>query len=313
MNKIKILTSYKIFILIILNLQATSNSVNKCYNQNIKKTAENKNNLKKTMIKKITIFVHGTTPLEYPIYNPSIVKNFFLCPAGLKKVSDIEENLHPKKLATIISDSDPEIFPIETFYLFGWSGKLSFTERKKVAQELYKQVRELLKKYDEETQLTFISHSHGGNILLHLAEEKDPLEIDRLILFACPVQKKTKDLVHSQCFKKVYSIHSHTDIIQIIDPQGFKELREMLNNGVSNISVKKIYDSKNLLQPKAFFSHRHFEPAPNLYQIKVAFAKRGLMHIDFLLPRFLKQLPKIIKKTDQQKNDLKKEIKLILE
>ena len=61
-----------------------------------------------------------------------------------------------------------------------------------------------------------------------------------------------------------------------------------------------------------FFSQRHFEPSQNLYQIKVEFAKRGLMHIDFLLPRFLKQMPTIIKKIDQQKIE-DKEFKIVLD
>ena len=259
----------------------------------------------------ITIFIHGTTPLKYLIFKPLLIKAFFSCPEGLIKANDIERNIHVKKIAQVISESAPKQFPLETFYLFGWSGKLSFTEREKTSIELYEEIKKIVKKHKSEVEIQLITHSHGGNIALNLAKIPDPqIKIDKLILVACPVQQRTASLISSPIFKQVYSIHSHTDIFQVIDPQGLKDLREMACEGIKNISLKKIP------APNMFFSHRHFEPSDNLSQVHVYFKKRGLFHLDFLLSRFLKQIPEIINRADKTVKSAKnknKEISLLLD
>ncbi|MBT3456370.1 hypothetical protein HN446_04875 [bacterium] len=242
----------------------------------------------------ITVFIHGTTPLEYLIFKPEFIKNFFSCPQGLVKATEINDNLHFKEVVSTLSKADSKHFPIENFYLFGWNGKLSFIERKQAAEKFKAELESLISSYDPETKVNLITHSHGGNIVLNMADcKKLNIKIDKLIMLACPVQEKTSHLINSDTFKTVYAIHSHADIIQVIDPQGIKELSEMINDGISNITLKKIP------KPQMFFSHRHFKPSEKLRQIEVSFPRRRLTHLDFLLTRFLKQLPELIQNIDK--------------
>ena len=106
---------------------------------------------------KITVFIHGTTPLKYLIFKPTIVKNFFDCPSGLVKAKDVGHQFHVKKIAKIISQSSPAKFSLKHFYLFGWSGKLSPSERKKEAQNLYKQLLVLFKECGKDAFIQIIT------------------------------------------------------------------------------------------------------------------------------------------------------------
>lgn len=223
----------------------------------------------------VTVWIHGTklTP-------ESFMYKFFYRKMGLHPCLSYDECFHMRTIANTLNN-DPVEFPLEHFYIFGWSGKLNFQERKKCSHDLFNELLALQKKYQEtynmQPYFRLITHSHGGNVALNLAlhnTQEQYLNIDELILLACPVQTKTMHLIKDPCFKQIYSFYSESDLIQIIDPQGLYKNKE------PNTSL---------------FSKRVFEPQQNLIQIKACSSKRGLMHIEFIYLKFLKHFPQIMK------------------
>ena len=201
---------------------------------------------------------------------------------GLAKVASYEPKCQLHKIATTLCSSDPEQYDFEHFYTFGWSGKLCFKARLQAAQELYNALCELERHYQNaygvKPRFRIITHSHGGNVALNLAnvqEPDKPLEIDELILLACPVQCATKSSVTADCFVKVYSFYSSVDMFQVIDPQGLYKER-----------------SENT------FSQRQFDHGEKLRQAKIKINGRSLMHIDFIFTTFIKHLPQLSKEID---------------
>ncbi|OGB84782.1 hypothetical protein A3F66_00805 [candidate division TM6 bacterium RIFCSPHIGHO2_12_FULL_32_22] len=268
---------------------------------------------------KVTVWVHGTK-----LFTSKIFPTFFYSKPGLLHVSDYACENHLRKLGDWLYDFSPEEFPLGHFYQFGWSGDLSVKARENAARELSDALAVLMynykEKYDLEPNLTLITHSHGGNVALNLAkfhesvseltshpstssgraaahgEPVEPYErfckkssenykIDRLILLACPVQKETKSLVSSDLFKKVYSLYSSLDSIQVLDPQGLQY---------------KTKNEKDSMAP--LFSQREFESAPNLKQGKVKLHGRGIAHVEFLLKPFLKNLSRLIFELENSKD-----------
>ncbi|HSC24600.1 MAG TPA: hypothetical protein VLB80_00075 [Candidatus Babeliales bacterium] len=267
------------------------------------------------------LWVHGNGLNEYlPNFLGKIAHNV------TNALSDHKQNLHKitnddthysylqaKTLSTI----DPTQFNLNHFYTFGWSGKLDICSRKQAAYDLFYDLKLVVQNYQKtygvKPDIILISHSHGGNVLLHLAEIIDPdgfeLIISKAILLACPIQKHTSHLINAPLFKKIYSLHSHADILQIIDLQGLH--------------------TKNKVT-KPLFSERHFNPHPKLIQASICWKtyplwipedyrtdeiiikkiiyylttisyikkNRGLFHIEFLLLPFIRQLPIIINQLD---------------
>ena len=226
----------------------------------------------------ITIWVHGTK------LTPSFVMpTFFYRQIGLVKAENYDTKYHMRTIAHTLCQADPDAYAFEHFYIFGWSGKLSFKQRKKAAEDLYQAICSLAEQYKEEynvlPRFRIITHSHGGNVPLNLPFVIDPaqlIEIDELILLACPVQCETKAGIAADCFKKVYSFYSSSDMFQVIDPQG----------------LYKKSTAENI------FSQRQFDHLDRLRQAKIKLNGRSLMHIDFLCSHFLKHLPNINKQID---------------
>lgn len=223
----------------------------------------------------ITVWVHGTR-----LFGSSTFEKEFNNQPGLKKASLVG----PCKLKTIaqaLMNASPECFNPEQFYLFGWDGKLTNAARKQAAEQLYRELKNLSTEYRKTHRvspcLRLMAHSHGGNVILNLAtiddSENDKLEIDQVILLACPVQESTKKLIHDPRFKQVFSLYSRLDMYQIIDPQGLHP---------SN--------------PNRFpiFSERTFDHDTKLIQSKIRVNKRGLTHYEFVQQDFLNNLPHII-------------------
>ena len=265
----------------------------------------------------VTIWVHGSKGHSHlPL--PKSTKNllqFFSDPKDLHKITDFDLQHYPFLRAKALSAIDQQ-FNLDHFYSFGWSGAITPTARKNAALDLFNALKSLhyayLEKYHIAPQFIIISHSHGGNVVLHLGEIIDPdgfeLRIEKAILLACPVQKHTSHLIKSPIFKRIYSLHSHTDMIQIIDPQG-------------------LHDRKKLTRP--LLSSRHFDMHPKLIQARIQWKngpqwiaddyiinitmkklikslnmlnfikkKRGLLHIEFVLFPFVRHLPAIINQLD---------------
>jgi len=229
--------------------------------------------------KLVTVWIHGTQLLP-----PWAFSNFFYSMTGLHPVLEYDKKYGMYTMASMLSDADKEQFPLEHFYSFGWSGKLSCKERESVALELYAALHDLMQQYEQEhgqyPHLTIITHSHGGNVVLNMvnAQINPSWAIDRLILLACPVQKVTCDYVKHPLFRKIYSFYSKLDAVQILDPQG----------------VQRKTDQRET----PLFSERMFPTCKHLKQAKIKINSRGLFHVEFLLSRFLPLLPSIIEEVD---------------
>jgi hypothetical protein len=224
----------------------------------------------------ITVWVHGTK-----LFTGKIFPTFFHSEPGLLPACNYTDQNHLKKVANWLFDYSPDEFPFEHFYQFGWSGELSVAARERAAKELSEELSALVgkyrDKYGKDPYLTVITHSHGGNVALNLDKFNKDYIINRLVILACPVQKETKDLIKSGLFQEIYSLYSTFDSIQILDPQGLQ------------YKVKDEYDFKAPL-----FSQREFDNVPNLKQGRVKLHGRGIMHVEFLLPHFLKYLSRLL-------------------
>lgn len=226
----------------------------------------------------VTIFIHGTLPPKTLLALPR-VGAFFKCPPGLTNSTQ----LNPTYLAGSIQQLEGD-----TVYTFGWSGNLSAQARKKAAADLAAIICSLK---DPSNLIRLVTHSHGGNVALYLAEQG--CTIDELILLACPVQTSTAPYVHDPCFKKVYSLHSHSDIMQVLDPQGLPALFNTLKkHGIE-------FTLAHLTKLGPLFSSRHFTPERKLKQMKVTHPNRPFLHIEFVLPSFIKKLPQLLATMDK--------------
>ena len=229
--------------------------------QHIEKTLQGDN---------VVIFIHGTViPLISPLnYRGSQQK-------GL--ISFVHCARRDKLIAETLMQVCPEEYQTHNFYVYGWSGILSFAERKRAAEDLYKRIKA------HTGQITFIAHSHGASVALYLSqialEDKNhQFSVQRLIMFAPPVQAVTAQYIKSPVFKKIYSFYSSADLGQIADPQG-------LYDDTRKVSTDKDY---------SLFSQRTFPHSANLIQVRVLLNMQSPGHSDFLIPRFLSRLPATI-------------------
>ena len=231
----------------------------------------------------ITVFVHGTK-----LILPPVDKLFFHCKSGFHKAQEIRNLLVHGKIAFLLDKSDPDHYPMQHFYFNCWSGKLDFKEREEAARALYKNLTELIEKYQKEygerPYLRVIGHSHGCNVILDLSAikpENSTLSIDQLILLACPVQKATQHLIMDPMFNSVYSLYSMADPIQVLDPQGLYTYTRKKN-------IKS-----------SLFSQRRFNPNSKLKQVQIKLNRRAPGHKEFIFPHMIKALPSIINAMDE--------------
>lgn len=229
----------------------------------------------------VTIWVHGTMLIK-PI------KKFHAAPPGLQPIEALPSSYHLKKTVTTLCQKDPEHFDFKHFYAFGWSGKLSPTEREHAANNLYQEIQNIRADYKKNhghyPRLRIITHSHGGNVTLNLAKicgHHDALCVDELILLACPVQNATKNLITAPCFKKIYAVYSDFDLMQVLDPQGIHPKTEKADR-----------------KDKTFFSQRHFPDQDNLIQVRIKLKGRSPFHAEFVMSHFIEKLPSILSEAE---------------
>ena len=237
---------------------------------------------------------------------------------GLHHLSNLNRQHYSFVRSHALATTDPVHFHPEHLYIFGWSGKLDLEERKIAAHDLFYSLKHLCttiqQNYCCAPEIILISHSHGGNIILHLAEIIDPdefeLSISKAILLACPVQKHTEHLISSPLFKRIYSLHSHTDMIQIADLQGLHNKKKRTK---PLLSMRHFNSHPKLSQAAIRWKNcpivHHEDLITNEVFIKkltscinaINFFKknRGLFHIEFQLLPFIRQLPSIIYKLDE--------------
>ncbi len=240
----------------------------------------------------ITIYIHGTL-LPRAVASIPLVRNFSFCPPGLIRASELDEKFHLNLIARTLESSNKVAFNLEHFYLFGWSGKLRHTARKEAAHDLIKHLLTLKKRAEAAHKVPvfkIITHSHGGNVALYLKEHthSNKLCIDELILLACPVQTETAEFVHDPLFKHVFSIHSHKDVLQVLDPQGVHSVLESLKT----MGLALTWTHLKRLGP--VFSSRHFKAGEQIVQLNVKYPHREFFHLEFLLPPFMSALPSLI-------------------
>jgi len=270
----------------------------------------------------ITVFIHGTFHL--PIMPKRAIKFVHNCidsavfaKKGLHKVTSLEDHyaqtwvkkFHHYHMLKTISEANSERFPFDSFYIFCWSAQLSPQKRFRDAQKLHASlvnlVAEYTKKYCAEPYMQLITHSHGGNVALNLAKINDtdstPISIDELILLACPVQYETSDLIHHAIFKKIYSLHSHWDVLQVVDAQGWVPFKERVKKFFTREPEKPIETAEETQKNKCFFSERHFENDPKLVQANIHYGLRGMLHIEFISESFMRHLPALLTSIDTQK------------
>ena len=203
---------------------------------------------------------------------------------GMHKITAYDHYYNCRKIADLLVKADPHHYNLEHFYYFGWSGKLCFIERKKAAQKLYTELETLYQAHKnilgEGPIFRIITHSHGGNVFLNLANiipADSKMVIEEAIILACPVQEKTKHLVASKCFKKIYAFYSGNDMFQVLDPQGWYKKGKT----------------------KKLFSDRTFPRHDNLRQARIKLNGGHPMHIDFFLPKFMANLPAACRALDE--------------
>ena len=116
--------------------------------------------------------------------------------------------------------------PKNYYYTYGWSGLLSRNARYYDSLNFYRALEQERAKFRAqgiEPKIRVIGYSHGGKIILNLAEiQKNEqvdkkLSIDEAIFLGMPVQCSDTDEINNPLFKKIYNIFSGGDRIQQLD------------------------------------------------------------------------------------------------
>ncbi len=240
----------------------------------------------------ITIWVHGTILFRREFYQKIFDKQ-----SGLFLAQHLPEHHRFYKIARAITDKDPDHFPLETFHIFAWSGRLSIKERKMAAKKLHLDLNVLIKEYQKHYDcyptIRIIAHSHGGNVVLHMAKKESltPISIKSLVLLACPVQEKTMYLVNMPMFEHIYSLYSSIDMIQVIAPQ---------------LTHHTYRGRRRYKMPS--FSARRFPSFPHVIQTKIKLNGYPISHTRFTKLDFVKILPTILQKLDSWDTLLQNEL-----
>lgn len=234
----------------------------------------------------ITIWVHGTRFIRRPLFY-----TYFDGIPSIRPVQEIDPESTIFENAHTLHATAPDQFPLETFYVFGWSGKLRSTIRQEAANYLYAEIQRILKNYKEKhtktPQIRLITHSHGGTVALNLAQIKrksndEPFTIKELVLMGCPVQRATKEYIESDLFEHTCALYSGLDMVQILAPQITYTFYKTKKGNVR---------SRFHWPP---FSKRRFQKHPKLAQVKVKINGRALFHSEFTSNRFIAILPHIL-------------------
>lgn len=248
-----------------------------------------KNGFQKKQSSIITVYVHGTLFHFRNVFAkiPAAAKLTYV-PDGLFLVKNLDKDVLPYSLALDFCNGDSERFSFDNFYSFGWSGKLSFSERQKWGKLLAQQLCDLSLKYKEcdgiAPIIRIVTFSHGGNVALNMAQYLSSELRVELFLIACPVQPDTELFISADCFSKIYTIYSLQDLIQVMDPV----------NICRNIKrkIKKETKSKKILSTRSL--------SYNLDKIKQACVSVNGKHIGHLelFHLFNKHIPFVLRQLD---------------
>ena len=290
----------------------------------------------------VTVWVHGTRPSSFlPQLKRDVKQSLDAvthAPVGLHNAQSLETSLKHYKITKALADADATQFPFEHFYVFGWSGDLDQTARQGAAFDLYTELIGLVQTYKnyygQAPNLTLISHSHGGNVALEMTrfyKEDESLLINRFIAMACPVQKATARYTSHAMFKKIYALHSHLDMVQILDPQRLHPLKRAFQRLVDEKTIDGFKDVYQQMIENPLLSERHFPLRPHIIHVNLAWSEHvipwqeediqvyseaghimrkitsplrkyhtGVLHTEFVIPSFVKSLPRLLTTIDQK-------------
>ncbi len=281
----------------------------------------------------ITIFVHGTqmAALFNDVDMSSVLPQVGKTPPGLIAAQDLPEDHLVRNMLHVLATADSKQFPFAGMYTFGWTGGIQVQERCAAGKALFELIRSLSLSYEElhgsRPHITLITHSHGGNVSLHMAEHAyDPsIRINRTLLLACPVQPRTAHNAQHPLFEKIYSIHSHDDQIQIMDQGSLQILRSLIEKGKQDKWIN-IPEWRETIKTNKWElgSDRHFGTQNNLLQANITWNQepvheahsieaglkfelhfykathllssqnRGVLHTEFTTPVFFQQLSTLL-------------------
>jgi len=176
----------------------------------------------------ITVFVHGTY-LMRKLFQYSHYRPLTYCPQGLSLAKDLPKYYHFHRMARGCVNCDSKSYNMDQFYVFGWKSEhVNDHTRNKAAKDLVDQLYDVVFDYYNEygivPKVRVLGFSHGGNVVLNMANHLPhypDIEIEAW-LFGTPIQLVNQNHIYSYCFRKIYSVYSKTDWIQVVDPQGIK-------------------------------------------------------------------------------------------
>jgi len=222
--------------------------------------------------KPITIFIHGSLP---GWLRPLL--SYLDLGIGLYKANDLKKSRwFLGKAGWWLFEGDPQQFPLENTYLYGWDGPLSFEVRDKAAEVLYFMLK------DYKGPITIIGHSHGGTIGLLLAKiaakyNDTTFKVDRLVTLGTPVLATSKPYLDSPTFNQIYFLYSRWDLMQNRDPQ-------RLYATIRNLNDTQI----------PFFAERTFTKRAHAIQAEISTGRISPGHYDFGTASFLHRLGELL-------------------
>ncbi len=219
----------------------------------------------------LVVWIHGTlfydAIREKKPINIDVLKYFPFQPLNKKGLIPVDETTNniPALFSALYKMANNELSNHPNnfyFYTFGWDGKLSEHSRTesafKLYQSLYEEIAKIKKVKKCEVEVILLTHSHGGNVGLSLAQAEEKLQknlyIDKLVMFGTPIQSETKKYACSKIFKSIWNIYSSEDLIQIADifsTQDFFSKRSFKkrNNELLSSKIKEIEIISNKENP----------------------------------------------------------------
>lgn len=227
---------------------------------------------------RLNIWIHGTA---HPV---TMCKKAWYREFGedkLLKFADLRPNGEAYRTARALNQGNMQDFALPDFHFFRWTGLLDYKKREKASMALYhalkKEIQAIFLKTGQKPFVTIITHSHGGNIALNLAQineqNEGDLQVDRLILLACPVQDRTAKWSEHHTFNKIYAFYSSMDMIQVL--------------AINNLKLAGRRFGKN---------------NDKITHVKTSWKHYGLMHNDFKGEYFVAKLPGALKQIDYHIN-----------
>ena len=145
-----------------------------------------------------------------------------------------------------------------SYFTFGHLGLLSCQYRREAAKGLYAHLCQIVNQYKnshQEVSLTVVCHSHGGNIVLHLAEHEAQsqcgLTINELVMFGTPIQTETASFAYNPMFRRVVNCYSDGDYVQSADTLSTSTRRSYKAFSDQRLSVDKprnsVYDVRMIV------------------------------------------------------------------